>query len=196
MRTGILGGTFDPIHIAHLHAAETALAFARLNRVLFIPAGEPWQKSDRVVTAAAHRIAMVAGAIEGVPEFEIDTREVERDGPTYTIDTLESFPHDEELYLIVGADAARGVGTWHRAQDVVERARFLILPRPGSDANAAAIQLERSEVLEMAALDISSTTIREMAGKGRPFRYLVPGPVHGYILENYLYGSKSYPEFG
>ncbi len=190
MRTGILGGTFDPIHIAHLHAAETALVAGRLDRVLFIPAGEPWQKNDRVVTGANHRTAMVAlavGGVEDVPEFQIDTREVERDGPTYTIDTLESFPEDEDLLLILGADAASGVDTWHRAKSVVERANFLVLPRPGSDASVAVSKLPGAELLEMAALDVSSTMIREMAKEGRPFRYLVPEQVHEYIMTNGLY---------
>ncbi len=187
MRTGILGGTFDPIHIAHLHAAETALAGAHLDRVLFVPAGEPWQKSDRDVTGASLRVAMVTLAIADTPGFELDKREVERNGPTYTIDTLESFPENDDLFLILGADAAGRVDTWHRAQDVMERARFLVLPRPGSDAMVAASNLPGAEVLDMATLDISGTMIRRMAREGRPYRYLVPEPVHQYISENNLY---------
>lgn len=187
MRTGILGGTFDPIHIAHLHAAETALAGAHLDRVLFVPAGEPWQKSDREVTEVGLRVAMVVLAIADSPGFELDTKEAERDGPTYTIDTLESFPDDEDLYLILGADAAGGVGSWHRAEAISERARFLVLPRPGSDAEKAASTLPGAEVLEMAALDLSSTKIRDMAMEGKPFRYLVPERVHHFIHANRLY---------
>ncbi len=187
MRTGILGGTFDPIHLAHLHAAETALAAAQLDRVLFVPAGDPWQKADRDVTGANHRVAMVALAIADAPGFELDTREVDRPGPTYTIDTLNSFPDDEDLYLILGADAAGGVDSWHQANAVVERARFLVLPRPGDDAMSAASNLPGALVLQMAALDISSTAIREMAREGKPYRYLVPGRVHEYIQANRLY---------
>ena len=187
MRTGILGGTFDPIHIAHLHAAETALVGAQLDRVLFVPAGDPWQKRDREVTGADLRVAMVALAIADAPGFELDTREVDREGPTYTIDTLNSFPDHEDLYLIVGADAAGGVGSWHRANAVLERARFLVLPRPGSDAVSVASNLPGARVLQMAALDISSTTIRAMAREGKPFRYLIPGPVYEYIKANRLY---------
>jgi nicotinate-nucleotide adenylyltransferase len=190
VRTGILGGTFDPIHIAHLHAAETALLVGRLDRVLFIPAGEPWQKSDRVVTETNHRVAMVALAVDGVDGFELDLREVERDGPTYTIDTLETFPGAEELFLILGADAASGVDTWHRAQAVVERANFFVLPRPGSDAPGALSKLPGAELLEMAALGVSSTMIREMAKEGRPFRYLVDERVHDYIQSNHLYQTS------
>src|SRR3970040_1404301 len=92
VRTGILGGTFDPIHIAHLHAGETALFGAGLDRVVFMPAGDPWQKEDRALTSAAQRLEMTRLAIEGVDRFEVDERETRRDGPTYTIDTLHSFP--------------------------------------------------------------------------------------------------------
>ncbi|HEY5891169.1 MAG TPA: nicotinate-nucleotide adenylyltransferase [Acidimicrobiia bacterium] len=191
MRTGILGGTFDPIHLAHLHAAETALAGAQLDRILFVPAGDPWQKADRDVTGANHRVAMVALAIADAPGFELDTREVDRPGPTYTIDTLNSFQDDEDLYLILGADAAGGVDSWHQANAVVERARFLVLPRPGTDTNSVASNLPGARVLQMAALDISSTTIRAMAREGKPFRYLVPARVHEYIQVNRLYvGSQ------
>lgn len=130
---------------------------------------------------------MVTLAIADTPCFELDDREVERDGPTYTIDTLESFPKNEDLFLILGADAAGRVDTWHRARDVMERARFLVLPRPGSDAMLAASHLPGSEVLDMAVLDISGTMIRRMATEGKPFRYLVPERVHDYIRANRIY---------
>jgi nicotinate-nucleotide adenylyltransferase len=94
-----LGGTFDPIHIAHLHAGEVSLNQANLDRVLFIPAGAPWQKSDRIVTGAAHRLAMVELAISGFDGFKADDQELVRDGPTYTVDTLSTFPADEELFF-------------------------------------------------------------------------------------------------
>lgn len=189
MRTGILGGTFDPIHLAHLHAAETALDQGRLDRVLFIPAGDPWQKADREVSTSARRAAMVRLAIEDVPNFELDRREVDRSGPTYTIDTLDSFPSDEEIFLILGSDAAAGVETWHRSRDVLARARILIAPRPGNSAEGVAAMLASASILEMAPLGVSSTMIRAMAGEGRPFRYLVPKAVWTYISENNLYAK-------
>jgi nicotinate-nucleotide adenylyltransferase len=188
VRTGILGGTFDPIHIDHLHAGETALHAEGLDRVLFMPAGDPWQKSDdRLITPVAARVEMTRLAITGMDGFELDLREVERDGPTYTIDTLLSFPDDEELELIVGSDAAVGLPTWHRWEDVVERARILVVPRPGHAMSDVVGALPKAVLLEMAALDISSTAIRQMASEGRPYRYLVPAEVYRFIEREGIY---------
>ena len=187
VRTGILGGTFDPIHIAHLHAGETALFAAALDRVLFMPAGEPWQKGDRVLTPAPKRKEMTRLAIDGIDRFEIDDREIDRDGPTYTIDTLLSFPADEELFLILGTDAALGLPTWHRWEAVIERAGILVVPRPGADVGAVPRTVPTATILDMSALDISSTSIRELAASGRPYRFLVPPPVHEFIESNGIY---------
>jgi nicotinate-nucleotide adenylyltransferase len=187
VRTGILGGTFDPIHLAHLHAAETALDQGGLDRVLFMPAGQPWQKSDRNVTDARHRLEMVRLSISDAPGFELDRREIDRDGPTYTIDTLESLPADEEVFLILGSDAAAGLETWHRYSDVIERAGILIAPRPGHPAADVLVRHKSATILEMAPLGVSSTMIRKMAGEGRPYRYLVTREVHDYIRDNNLY---------
>jgi nicotinate-nucleotide adenylyltransferase len=188
VRTGILGGTFDPIHIAHLHAGETALHAAELDRVLFMPAGDPWQKSDdRRITPAKTRVEMTRLAIAGKAEFEIDLREVHRDGPTYTIDTLLSFPDSEDLHLILGSDAAIGLPTWHRWEEVVERSRILVVPRPGYTMSEVTKGLPNAVALDMATLDISSTAIREMASEGRPYRYLVPAEVHELIEREGIY---------
>jgi nicotinate-nucleotide adenylyltransferase len=191
VRTGILGGTFDPIHMAHLHAGETALYQADLDRVLFVPAGEPWQKSDRLLTAAAHRLEMIRLAISDTDGFEIDEREVERDGPTYTIDTLLSFPDEEELSLVLGADAALGLPTWHRWEEVVDRVSLLVVPRPGTDAREVQSILPEAVFLDMAVLEISGTEIREMARIGEPFRFLVPLAVHDYITALGLYAEPN-----
>ena len=190
VRTGILGGTFDPIHIAHLHAGETALHGAALDRVLLMPAGDPWQKDDRALTPAARRLEMTRLAIEGVDRFEVDERETLRDGPTYTIDTLHSFPPEEELFLILGADAALGLPTWHEWEAVVERAGILVVPRPGADPGLVAETVPSATMLDMAALDLSSTMIRAMAAEGRPFRFLVPPGVHEYIESTGLYTQR------
>jgi nicotinate-nucleotide adenylyltransferase len=187
VRTGILGGTFDPIHLAHLHAGETALSQKQLDRVLFMPAGDPWQKTDRVLTPADQRLEMVRLAVADVEGFEADDREIERDGPTYTIDTLLSFPPDEELFVIVGADAALGIPTWHRWEAILQRAGILVVPRLGTDLSLVAGSVPTAVMLEMAALDVSSTMIRAMAAEGRPYRFLVPAEVHGYIETTGLY---------
>lgn len=189
MRTGILGGTFDPIHMAHLHAGETALYQASLDRVLFVPAGEPWQKSHRVLTGAAHRLEMIRLAIADTDGFEIDDLEISRKGPSYTIDTILSFPEDEELSLILGADAALGLPTWHRWEEVVDGVSLLIVPRPGTDAREVQSVLPDAIFLDMAVLEISGTEIREMAEIGEPFRFLVPLAVHDYIESLGLYAE-------
>jgi len=187
VRTGILGGTFDPIHIAHLHAGETALFAADLDRVLFMPAGDPWQKGARELTPAAQRLEMTRLAVEGTDRFEIDDREIARDGPTYTIDTLLTFPSGEELFLILGADAAIGLPSWHRRKEVTERAGVLVVPRPGTELAAVAATVPKATILDMAALDISSTSIRDLAASGRPYRFLVPPEVHRFIDNKGVY---------
>jgi nicotinate-nucleotide adenylyltransferase len=185
--TGILGGTFDPIHIAHLHAAETVLSVYELDRVVFMPAGAPWQKTGHGVSDPEHRLAMAQLAVEGVDGFEVDDREALRDGPTYTIDTLESYPDDEDIVLILGADAASRLHTWHRWEDVVDRARIVVVPRAGTDSVAVRAKLPEADFLDVAVVEVSGTDIREMAANGRPFRYLVTEPVHRYIVEHGLY---------
>jgi len=189
VRTGIFGGTFDPIHIAHLHAGETALFQADLDRVLFMPAGDPWQKDDRVLTPAWRRLEMAQLATMGVDGFEVDEREVRRDGPTYTIDTLHSFPDDEDLFVIMGADAASGFRTWHRWEDIVDRSTILVMPRPGTDPRSVGEAVPGALLLDMAPLDVSATAIRKMAGSGEPYRFLVHAAVYEYIEANHLYAQ-------
>lgn len=189
MRTGILGGTFDPIHIAHLHAGEIALHQAKLDQILFVPAGDPWQKLDRGISTTEHRLEMVRLATAGVDGFQADDREATRDGLTYTVDTLATFPETEELFLILGADAALRVPTWERHREVLDRATVLVVPRPGTDSTAVADVLPDSIFLDMAVLEVSGTEIRAMARSGRPFRFLVTDEVHSYIIENNLYAE-------
>jgi nicotinate-nucleotide adenylyltransferase len=189
VRTGILGGTFDPIHIAHLHAGETALHQAELDQVLFIPAGDPWQKLGRRVSATEHRLEMVRLATAGVDGFRADDRETTRDGLTYTVDTLATFREDEELFLILGADAALRIPTWERHQEVLDRATILVVPRPGTDSTAVADILPDPVFLDMAVLEVSGTEIRAMVRSSSPFRFLVTDEVHRYIGENNLYAE-------
>jgi nicotinate-nucleotide adenylyltransferase len=185
VRTGILGGTFDPIHIGHLHTAESALHQLGLDRVLIVPAGDPWQKSDRRISKSEHRVEMCRLGVTGVEGIEVDVREVERDGPTYTIDTFESFPDEEDLLLIVGADTAANLGSWHRWIEVAERATIAIAPRRGAQSP----QIPDALSIEMGLLEVSGTDIRARARAGEPFRFLVTERVHEYIARHGLYAK-------
>lgn len=187
VRTGILGGTFDPIHIAHLHAAQTALHQLGLDRVLIMPAGDPWQKNDRAVSPIRHRLEMARLAVSDVDGLQVDDREVDRDGPTYTVDTLATFPEDEQIHLVLGADAALGIRSWKDSEQVRSRATLLVVPRAGIDSTVVAELIPEAVFLDMPVLEISGTEIREMARIGAPFRFLVSQPVYEYILSNDLY---------
>lgn len=187
VRTGILGGTFDPIHVAHLHAADCARHALRLDRVLIMPAGDPWQKSGRVVSPASDRLAMCRLAVADAEGIRVDEREVGRDGPTYTVDTLASFPEDEELFLILGADAASGLASWHRWESVVGRASIVIAPRPGVEIP----DVEGGIVLDTGLLEVSGTAIRKAVSEGGAWRFLVPPSVRDYISTHDLYTKST-----
>lgn len=187
MRRGILGGTFDPIHLAHLVAGEIAYRELDLDVVTFVPAGAPWQKADRFVSDAEHRWEMTRRAVEGVGYFEADDREVVRDGWTYTVDTLAEFP-DDERFLILGADGAAGIPTWHRPDDVLARARVVVAPRPGTPRAEVEQSLPGGfDWLGGPALDVSGTMLRARVAEGKSIRFLVPDPVFDYIEDHGLY---------
>lgn len=187
-----MGGTFDPIHHGHLVAAEEARHAFSLSTVLFVTAGAPWQKSAGVVSAPEHRHAMVCRAIEDNAAFEASRIDIDRAGPTYTVDTLRavsaSYPA-AELYFITGADAILEIFTWKDPDEVLALARFVAVTRPGYDlAKLEGVSVrERVVTLEIPALAISSTDIRRRVADGRPIRYLVPGAVASYIAEHGLY---------
>ncbi len=188
MRRGILGGTFDPPHLAHLLAGEVAYRQLGLEEVTFLPAGSPWQKADRRVTAPHHRVEMIRRAVKGVSYFTVDPRETARPGWTYTIDTLAEFDPSEELVLILGADAARGLPSWHRVEAVVARAEVAVAPRPGIEPSSVRAPLDRDLIwLDMPLLEVSGTAIRARARQGKGFRFLVPDPVWDYATEQRLY---------
>jgi nicotinate-nucleotide adenylyltransferase len=189
VRTGILGGTFDPIHVAHLHTADCALHQLRLDRVLIIPAGDPWQKAGDPITPAAHRLELCRLAVADAEGIEVDDREIRRGGSTYTIDTLDSFPGGEKLFLIMGSDALAGLRSWRRWQEVVARVTVVVAPRPGTHPDGPGV--EGSITLDMALLEISGTDIRRRAREGRPYRYLVTEPVFSYIEDNNLYTNST-----
>lgn len=188
MRRGILGGTFDPPHLAHLIAGEAAYRQLDLDVVSFVPAGAPWQKADAVVSAPEHRWAMTALACEGIGYFGPDDREVRRDGWTYTIDTIGAFP-DDDLFLILGADAAAGLRTWHRAEEVLAAVRVAVMPRAGT-ARSAVIDTGASIVwLDVPEVGVSGTMLRQRRRAGHSIRFFVREPVYGYIEEHRLYAS-------
>lgn len=184
VRRGILGGTFDPPHWAHLVAGEVAYRQLGLDVVMFLPAGEPWQKSG--TSPAPHRLAMVVAATENISYFDVDDREVYRDGPTYTIETLEEI--EDDVTLILGADAASRLPTWHRWEEVLGRAQIAVVPRRRTEAEATTEQLpDGAEMLDMPFLDLSGTEIRARVSEGRPIRFMVPDPVWRYVDEHGLY---------
>ncbi|MDJ0953851.1 MAG: nicotinate-nucleotide adenylyltransferase [Acidimicrobiia bacterium] len=189
MRRGILGGTFDPPHLAHLFAGEAAYRDLALDVVTFIPAGAPWQKADRKVTDADDRWNMTLLAVDGVPYFEADDREVRRDGWTYTVDTLRSFPEEEELFLIVGADTGRGIPTWNEAAEVIARATIVVIPRPGVERADVDEALSGANHVWLDTPDVrlSGTMLRKQAGEGRSIRFLVPEQVWRYVEERRVY---------
>ena len=187
VRRGIFGGTFDPIHIAHLSAAEVAFHALQLDVVTFIPAGDPWQKSHRNISSAEDRLAMTRLATGGVDYFEVDDREVRRHGPTYTVDTLAEMP-DDDITLILGADGAAGLGSWHRSDEVLDRVDVAVVPRPGTSVDdVTAVARDRLTWISMPELDISGVRLRSMVASGLSIRFLVPETVWEYIVERRLY---------
>lgn len=187
MRIGILGGTFDPIHIAHLHAGEVAYRQLGLDVVRFIPAGAPWQKAGREVSPAESRFEMTRLATADVDYFVADDREVHRDGWTYTVDTLATFPADDEIFLILGADVAARVPTWDHPEDVMKRATIAVAPRSGTNPSEVDDVLTGHVWLEMSRLEVSGTELRALIGAGKSARFLVPDRVWHYLNEKDLY---------
>ena len=193
MGIGVMGGTFDPIHHGHLVAASEVADRFDLDEVLFVPTGEPWQKAGRQITPAEDRYLMTVIATASNPRFSVSRVDIDRGGPTYTIDTLkdlrEQYPN-EQLYFITGADALASIMSWHDWEEMFELAEFVGVTRPGyelrEDMLPADIQ-ERVHLVEIPAMAISSTGCRERASQGRPVWYLVPDGVVQYIAKNDLY---------
>jgi nicotinate-nucleotide adenylyltransferase len=190
MKLGVLGGTFDPIHIAHLLLAEQAREQLYLDRVLFIPAGDPWRKASRRVAPAVHRLAMTRLAVAGNPGFVVDDCEVTREGPTYTADTLrelhERYPRDQ-LYLLLGEDALADLPFWHEPASLAENATIVVAPRGGFVLPELPFDPESVVRITMPFLDVSSTDLRSRARHGKSLRYLVPDAVIDYIRDHRVY---------
>lgn len=196
-RIGIMGGTFDPIHFGHLVTAEEALVQFNLDRVVFMPTGSPVAKAHMTVSDAEHRYLMTVLATAANPDFHVSRMEIDRPGATYTVDTLEALREEwgpsAELFFITGADAVFEIVTWKDAPRVADLVTFIAVTRPGYDLAAARAEYEqgatrfRIEYIEVPALAISSTDIRERVATRRPIRYLSPENVCAYIFKHGLY---------
>lgn len=192
-RIGILGGTFDPPHLAHLIVARDAVDQLQLDAVVFMPAGEPWMKGDAVVSSAADRLEMTRIATSDDPAFEVSSVEIDRPGPTYTVDTLAQLQEaGTELFFIVGTDALAEISEWKEPERLWTMATFAVASRSGTDRAAmeGAVRSAPAGALiefHVPALDISSSEIRRRVSQGGSIRYLVPDGVRNYIEKKGLY---------
>lgn len=199
-RIGIMGGTFDPIHNGHLVVAKSAAEQLELDHVLFLPAGNPHFKLDQQVSDAHHRAKMVELAIEDEPLFDLDLREVKRDGVTYTADTLEELVDQKgsaEIFYFLGTDAARTLPQWRRAETVARLCKPVVLQRPGENAQEVHDAFDASDIefnalfLDVPQVDVSSTEVRKRVVNGFDIDGMVPAAVAQYIAENHLYSTSS-----
>ncbi len=196
-RLGIMGGTFDPIHYGHLVTAEQAREALALDLVLFMPAGSPAFKQNREVTSPEDRYAMTVLATAANPSFYASRFEIDRPGVTYTVDTLKAlrsaYPENVHLYFITGADAIIDIVTWHDAAEIASLATLIAATRPGYDIRQAQARIAASGIdfdvryIQIPALAISSTNIRDRVRLGKSVRYLTSESVMGYINKNRLY---------
>lgn len=200
MRTGIFGGTFDPIHNAHLTVAEAVRRRLDLREVLFVPVGQPWLKSEQPAAPAADRLRMVELAVESRPDFLVSRAEIDRPGLTYTVDTLASLREHaqsgEEFYFIMGWDSLADLPRWKEPARIIRLCHLVAVPRPGFplpdlDRLEAAIPgiRERLTIMDEPNVDISSTALRGRVAAGLPIQGLVPEAVEKYILEKKLYAG-------
>ena len=189
-----MGGTFDPIHHGHLVAASEAQARFDLDEVVFVPTGQPWQKEGRDVSPAEHRYLMTVIATASNPRFTVSRVDIERDGPTYTIDTLRDLSvqrPDAELFFITGADALARIVTWKDVDELWGLAHFIGVTRPGHVLSDKGLPTENITLQEVPAMSISSTDCRGRVAEGQPVWYLVPDGVVQYINKYSLYAAHA-----
>jgi nicotinate-nucleotide adenylyltransferase len=196
-RLGILGGTFDPIHHAHLVAAQEAHQQLELDRVLFVPAGDPPHKPSRPLSAAHHRFRMLEVAITGQPHFSISRVDLDRPGPCFTVDTLTLLRSEmgpgPTFFFIEGADSLADVLTWYQPQRLIGLCELAVVERPGVEIDLPQLERQLPEItsrihwVQMPLLEISSSDLRARVRAGRPISYLVPPAVEAYIREHELY---------
>jgi nicotinate-nucleotide adenylyltransferase len=190
-RLGVMGGTFDPIHNGHLVAASEVASRFDLDEVVFVPTGQPWQKSDREVSPAEDRYLMTVVATASNPRFSVSRTDVDRGGPTYTIDTLtelrEQYGAQTELFFITGADALAQILGWRSADELFAMAHFIGVTRPGHSLSDSGFPDGAVSLVEVPAMAISSTGCRSRVAAGEPVWYLVPDGVVQYIQKRRLY---------
>lgn len=197
MRVGVLGGTFDPIHIGHLAAAEEVRVRLALERVVFVPAGLPPHKLHLDVTPTEHRLKMVQLAIADNPHFTLSRVDIDRFGPSYTVDTVEllrdEYGPEAELYFIMGSDSLAELLIWHQPERLIRLCRVVALTRPGHRVDLEELDhllpgaIARVQLLDMLLLQISSTDLQRRVRMGLSIKYLVPPAVEAYIRQHGLY---------
>jgi nicotinate-nucleotide adenylyltransferase len=191
MRVGIMGGTFDPIHHGHLVAASEVADRFGLDEVVFVPTGDPWQKTGSAVSSPEDRYLMTVIATASNPRFTVSRVDVDRDGPTYTVDTLrdlrDMYGASAELFFITGADALNKILSWKDAQDLFDLAHFVGVTRPGFELDASHLPEDSVSLVQVPAMAISSTDCRRRVEDGKPVWYLVPDGVVQYIAKRGLY---------
>jgi len=198
MRVGVLGGTFDPVHMGHLIIAEEAQNKLGLSEVIFIPAGDPWLKAGSNITDGMIRLNMLKMALEGNPSFRIDTQEIDRKGPSFTVDTIVNLSSrlkaGSEIYFIIGLDALADLAKWKHPRHLADICCFATMKRPGYtalDLKALEVDIpgvsERIHILDNIQVDISSSNIRQRLYSGLSIRYLVPAGIKEYIESVNLY---------
>ena len=198
MRLGIMGGTFDPIHLGHLAMAESAREIFELDEVLFIPSARPPHKVEKKIETEVHRLMMTYLATKSNENFHVSPMEMLRDGLSYTSDTADElerkFHHAAELFFIIGSDSMAELSTWHKSRELVGKAHFVAAERPGVEINLEEVRkffgdegMKHIHRFTTPGLDISSTDIRERIRAGRSIKYLVPELVEEYIFKEKLY---------
>lgn len=191
-RIGVMGGTFDPIHHGHLVAASEVAQSFDLDEVVFVPTGQPWHKDD--VTGSEHRYLMTVIATASNPSFTVSRVDIDRAGPTYTIDTLRDLKKqrpDAELFFITGADAIAQILGWRDHGELWDLAHFVAVSRPGHELSTEGLPSDDVSQLQIPALAISSTDCRDRVRQGHPVWYLVPDGVVQYIAKHHLYRSQA-----
>jgi len=193
-RIGIMGGTFDPIHHGHLVAASEVAERYALDEVVFVPTGHPWQKADAVVSSAEDRYLMTVIATASNPRFSVSRVDIDRDGPTYTVDTLRdlraAYGEKAALFFITGADALSRILSWKDTEQLFALAHFVGVTRPGFELSAAHLPADTVSLVQVPAMAISSTDCRNRVAAGKPVWYLVPDGVVQYIAKRHLYASS------
>jgi nicotinate-nucleotide adenylyltransferase len=191
----IFGGTFDPIHLGHLHAISSIRRQVDLGEVLLVPAGQPWQKSDRETAPGLDRLAMCRLAFASDPQVTVSDLEILRAGPTFTIDTVEELKRefansdpDRPINLIIGADSLRNLHTWHRYEDLIKSVHIIVCARPEYPVLADQLPATGFTLVEVSALPISSSMVRERLSSGGSVTDLLPFTVWRYIVDHNLYG--------